>query len=50
MPETRADEEYGEYMNRCIPQVYNEEEVDTVDEAIARCNSYWEQSKKENKK
>ena len=47
MPEPRSGENHNDYISRCVPVVI--EEGHSQDEAVAMCESYWEQAHKNDK-
>ena len=50
MPEPRPQENRDEFIERCIPIVLRDETAEDQDQAVAICNSMWEEASKEQDK
>lgn len=48
MPRPRKNEEYQEFINRCVEELIRNENRKPA-QARVICESFWEESKKENK-
>jgi len=47
MPTPRAGESKDDFIERCIPVVLEDGTADDSDQAVAVCNSMWEQADKQ---
>lgn len=48
MPEPRQGESRGDFVTRCIPIVINDGTATSAEQAVAICNSIWDESKQNN--